>query len=455
MLTARILAGDCLGRLRELPAGSVHCCVTSPPYYGLRDYGTATWEGGDAGCGHVEQVTGASERNTLGPNGNLPQSNAAAVAKVMQYRSLCGKCGARRIDKQLGLEDTPAAYVARLVEVFNEVARVLREDGTCWLNLGDSYCGMGGHTCLGETSQRKGRANVAAQHGRKGIPPGGNVKSKDLLDIPWQVAFALRDAGWYLRAEVIWAKPSPMPESVRDRPTRAHEQVFLLSRRLRYFYDSIAVQEGFADDRMGNPGNYDNGYSGLAGRNDSDTKGKAWNTDGSTTGRNLRSVWTLSSTPFPGSHFATMPITLAERCVKAGTSLYGCCGKCGAPWVRVVERERKPTRPAVQSKVYTAPPVHPDSPVMRHNGDVCGNRDPQRHCTVTETTGWRPSCRCPDAPPVPCTVLDPFGGAGTTALAAANLGRDSIVCELNRDYCEMARRRVSDAVGLVCQVAIE
>jgi len=444
VLWATILVGDALERLRELPDGSAQCCVTSPPYYGLRDYGTASWEGGDDGCDHAAPNDA--------PNGNKGQPPTHAG----RFAGDCRRCGARRVDRQIGLEETPDAYVARLVDVFREVRRVLRPDGTLWLNVGDSYCGMGGHTCLGETSQRKGRANVAAQNERKGIPPSNGVKAKDLLGIPWLVAFALRADGWYLRSEIIWHKPAPMPESVRDRPTKAHEQVFLLSKRSRYFYDAEAIKEDYADARRGNPGTLPARPEKATGPNDRNghsqwERGREYRDLG---GANVRSVWTIGPTPFSGAHFATMPEGLAERCILAGTSAKGACQACGAPWVRVVDRERKPTRPGVQSKVYAAPPVHPDSPMMRHNGDVCGNRDPQRHCTVASTTGWQPSCRCPDAPPVPCVVLDPFGGAATTALVAARHGRDSVSIELNPDYADMGAGRVREEMGLVCHVEV-
>ena len=273
MTTQRIIPGDCIEGLRTLPHASVHCCVTSPPYWGLRDYGH---------------------------------------------------------DGQIGLEATPDAYVARMVEVFREVRRVLRDDGTLWLNLGDSYCGGGGYAPDAPCNQRRAegeswgamnafsvREGEARKKARPGYTPPG-LKAKDLVGIPWRVAFALQADGWWLRQDIIWAKPNPMPESVRDRCTKAHEYVFLLTKSERYFYDAEAVKEAFADERQGNPGNYKNGYSGGAGRNDGDTKGRAWNEDGKATGRNRRSVWTVTTKPYSGAHFAVMPPDLVEPCIKAG-----------------------------------------------------------------------------------------------------------------------------------------
>jgi DNA modification methylase len=235
MMSYQLLQGDCVEVMRTLPAGSVQCCVTSPPYFGLRDYGTAEWEGGDAACDHILKPA----RNDISPAELARRaanygSGTQEGSKVspMQYRDICGKCGARRIDRQIGLEETSEAYVAKLVEVFREVRRLLRDDGTLWLNLGDSYNGSGG-----------AGGDYAVGGLKEGQPkyPGRNVKGlgpKQLLGIPWRTAFALQSDGWILRSEIIWHKRAPMPESVTDRPTKAHEQVFLLSKQANYFYDA-------------------------------------------------------------------------------------------------------------------------------------------------------------------------------------------------------------------------
>jgi len=222
----RLIPGDCIAGLRTLPDASVHCCVTSPPYWGLRDYGH---------------------------------------------------------DGQIGLEKTPDAYVARMVEVFREVRRVLRDDGTLWLNLGDSYAG----------------STMTA-----------NLKQKDLVGVPWRVAFALQADGWWLRQDIIWHKPNPMPESVRDRCTKAHEYVFLLTKSERYFYDAEAVsEESVGRERFGNwikgqpcPDRQDNHRQDMT----------------ATTTRNRRSVWTVTTKPYSGAHFAVMPPDLVEPCIRAG-----------------------------------------------------------------------------------------------------------------------------------------
>ena len=255
MRLCSLYIGDCCVTLRRLPAESVHCCVTSPPYFGLRDYGHAG---------------------------------------------------------QIGLEDTPEAYVARLVEVFREVRRVLRDDGTLWLNLGDSYAQAGGRGEQGATSQRLGRSNVEAQEKHTSLKTPEGYKAKDLLGIPWMVAFALRSDGWYLRQDIIWHKPNPMPESVTDRCTKAHEYLFLLSKSPKYFFDSQAIKEAadsknHRDSRGLRP--TPPGQSPTTGFKD----GRHYET------RNRRDVWTVTTKPFKGAHFATFPPDLIEPCILAGS----------------------------------------------------------------------------------------------------------------------------------------
>ena len=210
-----ILTGDCLKMLPTLEAESVQCCVCSPPYYGLRDYGTATWEGGDPGCDHL-RVSG-------GPRGESLEGGDQRGRSEYPFAHICGKCGATRIDSQIGLESTPEAYVEKLVAVFREVRRVLRDDGTVFLNLGDSYNSPGPNNH--NKSKIIGTTKLDGQPSTKSV---SGLKPKDLIGIPWRVAFALQADGWWLRSDIIWHKPNPMPESVTDRPTKSHEYLFLL-----------------------------------------------------------------------------------------------------------------------------------------------------------------------------------------------------------------------------------
>ena len=419
-----ILIGDNRETLKTIPSGSVQCCVSSPPYWGLRDYGTADWRGGDPECDHIAPALGGNGESSL-VNGDSAGGKKVAY-RTQQYRDVCGKCGAQRVDSQIGLEKTPEEYVAEIVAVYREVWRALRDDGTCWVNLGDSYnaAGRRGHGTRNGVKQGTNRASAERQDACR--PSADALKPKDLIGIPWRVAFALQADGWYLRQDLIWAKPNPMPESVTDRCTKAHEYVFLLSKSPSYFYDQEAIKE---DSETGSNGSrFDTGKT-IDAQMRPFTAGDRIET----VTRNRRSVWNISTKPFSGSHFATMPPDLAETCILAGTSAKGACPKCGAPWVRIVERDRVATRPGNDTKVGRVG-VHPDSPYHDHAGMICGNRDPQRHTTVTQTTGWEPSCECNAGEPVPCIVLDPFGGAGTTAIVAEGHGRDWILCELNESY---------------------
>jgi DNA modification methylase len=344
-MSIRILQGDCREVLRTLDDASVQCCVTSPPYYGLRDYGHAG---------------------------------------------------------QIGLEQTPAEYVEQMVQVFREVRRVLANDGTLWLNLGDSY----NNFRIGQVGQgvHGGESRDKPTDKRRGVD---GLKEKDLMGIPWRVAFALQADGWYLRQDIIWHKPNPMPESVRDRCTKAHEYVFLLSKSERYFYDADAVAEESTGQAAGNtkphehvPGlaahNNRSGLTAYAQRQRSkrdsfkrDHSKRAEVIPGQTVGthradreegtwdtatRNKRNVWTIATQPFKEAHFATMAPELAETCVRAG---------------------------------------------------------------------------CPEGG----TVLDPFGGAGTTGLVADQLQRHAVLCELNPDYIAIARRRIAADAPLFAEVS--
>ncbi len=377
--------GDVRETLAGLPDESVHCVVTSPPYWGLRDYGTGSWDGGDPDCDHTMPCRVDKEKATA-TSTLVGSTDTQGHLQEPSYRDVCGKCGARRVDHQLGLEPTPDLYVQHMVAVFREVRRVLRKDGTCWLNIGDSYAGGGrarGKDRDGTYGESKQGTNAGTNFLDAAPVPLG-LKHKDLVGVPWRVAFALQADGWYLRADIIWAKPNPMPESVTDRPTKAHEYVFLLTRSPRYFFYQDAVREAAVGPDRG-PG-MTRGVNGPhaeqagldrrarrtkalvpsqtvagVGRQglNSETFGE-YTVDG---GRNVRSVWEIATQPYAEAHFATFPEALVERCVKAGSPLGG-------------------------------------------------------------------------------TILDPFMGSGTTALVARRLGRKAIGVELNPDYCALAARRL-------------
>jgi len=303
----RLLHGDAVEMLRTLESESVHCVVTSPPYYGMRSY--------------------LSESDQMKP---------------------------REIGR-IGSE-----YIADLVGVFSEVKRVLRSDGTLWLNLGDVY------------------------------------EDGQLLGLPWMVARCLQQQGWILRQDIIWSKPSPMPESTTTRCTRSHEYVFMFAKTQDYFYDAEAIKE---------------------------------ESDSSPSGKNRRSVWRLASTPYSGAHFATMPTTLASLCIKAGTSERGCCDYCGTPLRRRIEK---------QKIVRQRPNDYVKRVGKKGTGNSCSNSVAG---VLTSTAGWNASCKC-DASITPCVVLDPFAGSGTTLAVAEALGRYSIGIELNSEYIKIAEERI-------------
>lgn len=428
------------GDARHIPLAdnSVHCCVTSPPYYALRDYQTGRWEGGDPQCSHR---VGCRVAQTKHPNA----ANTVAIGiRPGVDASQCRLCGATRIDRQIGLEKTPEQYIAELVSVFREVRRVLRPDGCCWINIGDSYSGYHGNKNSEiPTSATNGWTRGTNENLRTSTANRNGLKEKDLIGIPWMLAFALRADGWYLRSEIIWHKRSPMPESVKDRPTKAHEQVFLLTKSPRYFYDWFAVLErsihGGATVTLGNK-SFSRGQANGAGVKPSGN-GKASHYEVATQ-RNLRSVWSLSGESFRGSHYAVMPSNLARKMIMAGTSEKGCCPVCGASWKRIVTKERIATRPGTNSKVNRASD-HEDSPYNGHSGAVVGNRDPLRHATSYVCAGWTPTCQCGIEETAPCIVFDPFSGVGTTCLAAEQLGRNGIGIELGPQYCRMAQRRLN------------
>lgn len=423
-----ILVGDAAEQLRQLPAQSVHCVVTSPPYWGLRDYG---------------------------------------------------------VQGQHGLETTPQEYLDRMVATFRAVRRVLRRDGTLWLNMGDCYATgagrIGNHPGGGEQGARWrgdvdrnrdekrrstrdgshcGKHTAIAALGPMNQPkrmPIPGLKPKDLVGMPWRLALALQADGWWLRQDNIWAKRNVMPESVRDRTTRSHEYVFQLTRAEHYFYDSFAIEEPQSDhertrrlkeqseglDTIYHLKRHDQldfkqtkpGRSGavktVAARHNLAMKGT----------RNKRSVWFIGTQPFKDAHFATFPEKLIEPCILAGTSERGCCSLCGTPRVRTV------TPTAEYAALLNANLGNNHLKTRAQDMiDGRGGNGIASHGNVGRsyrTTGWTPGCSCGLGGIVPCTVLDPFMGAGTTALVSLKLGRRFIGIELKPEYAQLARRRIA------------
>jgi DNA modification methylase len=499
-VTVRILQGDCRVRMAELEAGSVHTCVTSPPYWGLRDYGTEplSWPA-------------------------VSYSPLAGLPQLVDIPSL--ECS-------LGLEPTLEAFVGHMVLVFREVRRVLRDDGTCWVNMGDSYAGSWGAQGRdnGEVGRRENAPAVSALSANQvGAAPQSTrtgsltkypgLKAKDLVAQPWRLALALQADGWWLRQDVVWAKKNPMPESIKDRCTKAHEYVFLLSKSARYYFDHEAIKEDASPDTHprrakwktpdgwdtstgegGHGGFHKNGrekgkYGALTGQDDDGehrTKAglnRKLAAAGSGTKNNdsfdeamavmperaaKRSVWSIATEAFSEAHFATFPTKLIEPCILAGTSEKGCCPHCRAPWVRQTGRPCEkceafiPTQGkscgacghvrdwkaerGISEELNATEWDKPGRSVPRKLGESGkqGSVPPQASMALD----WAQSCSCPAHKPVPCTVLDPFGGSGTTGLVADRLQRNAILCELNPEYAAMAERRVTGDAPLFAEVAL-
>ena len=449
---------------RELPLAdkSVHCAVTSPPYWGLREY-----QLGDAG---------------------------------------------------IGLEPTLGEWVTNIVAVGREVWRVLRDDGTWWLNLGDAYSGSGKHSAdhanpgISKAGDRGG--DIATHPQSAGLPP------KNLMGQPWRAAFALQDDGWILRSAIVWHKPNPMPESVRDRPTNAYDMVFLLSKQGRYFYDAEAIRQPSITGDMRRPYGSEGAWQ-MDGRAD-DMKHGGEQRNGPSAGANARNLWTIPTQGRSDAHFATFPDELPRRCIMAGTSERGVCAECGAPWVRRTETNRDGAKTKISVERATVdkeaiaeylrkyrmalglskaqvnaalgtvamyswfegrlagievPTVEKWAKLkdILHLGDdfddaiaatidvVRTDAGESRGAGVrsyksawnahTQTLGWQPTCGC-NGDVVPATVLDPFVGSGTTLAVAQSLGRRSVGTDLNTEYLEIARRYISRADGITLPMGL-
>jgi DNA modification methylase len=513
-----IIHADVMQGLRLLPDESVHMVMTSPPYWGQRDYSVApsVW-GGDPKHNHRGLWRPAGTRHRGGPAGKShqragrdnTQRDAVGDIRLGEY---C-MCGAWR--GQLGLEPTIGLYVEHVVDVFREVRRVLRKDGTFWLNIGDTYNSNTGQQNLRQSiaNTRGGAIKVGTPEYRLRRPNAGNVKGKELCLIPEKLIVALQESGWWIRRDIIWAKDTCMPESCRDRPTTAHEYLWLLTKRPKYFYDALAIAEPSSPDtharmkrarteafhapgqdphrgvmgvrtntngvnrKIRVPTGWDqseghhHGKQGRYGTKQNESFSAAISPD-LVPLRNKRSVWTINPEPFAEAHFATFPTKLVEPCILAGTSEKGCCPHCYAPHVRLVKvkyhtnRERGEWAKRGQDKRGMA-----RSEAMYEYGAAVREE---------QTLGWHPSCTCEGewykasfidvdkkrktirkwratkevSAPVAATALDPFGGAGTVGLVASRLQRHTILIEIKPEYVEMARRRITADAPLLADIQI-
>ena len=419
-----IKIGDCREVLKTLPDKHFQTCITSPPYYGLRDYGTASWVGGSENCSHIG--------DTLGNNRNFIDEGGRGSNKASLSTGDCIKCGAKRVDSQIGLEETPEQFVESLVNVFREVKRVLKDDGTLWLNLGDSYS-SGGRTTTTNQSVRGDK-----DYGVTRPPPVEGIKPKDLFGIPWRVAFALQADGWYLRQDIIWNKPNPMPESVQDRCTKSHEYIFLLSKSPHYYFDNVAIKEETITFDNSNRDRDTTKLNNTPGR----TKMAGLKTNQYET-RNKRSVWTVNTKPYKEAHFAVFPTDLIEPCVLAGSSAKICSG-CGKSYRREMVTTDVPDRIVRDHMVGVIPKR--DKPSRMNSKDMLP--------LTKEDNGFVKQCECDTDHTEQDRIIDPFGGSGTTALVADRHNRDATVIELNEEYIEIAKNRLEGDAPLFAKVEV-
>ncbi len=321
---------ECLRGLKELPGESVDCCVTSPPYYGLRSYATAKWHGGDPDCDHVADPTATKKFGNPEFNENRPSREATKTPGY--YADVCPKCGAIKEDLQIGNESSVAEYIGKLSMIFKEVQRVLKPTGTFWVNLGDSYSTHRAGKCsdpMGKSNLAGVKTQTVARDCKENQSyRNASIPEKNLMLVPQRMAIALQDQGWIIRNEICWSKASPMPESVKDRCTRAHETIWFCTKNPKYWYDADAVKEPLANstygrgkvDFGGNKGrNYQPKPDDPNFRNGSEQWGRTYdytesNGDGK---RNLWDVWHLSPDPVPDAHFACFPRAIPRKAILA------------------------------------------------------------------------------------------------------------------------------------------
>lgn len=356
----KILFGDCRDSMKKMynKGVKVQMCVTSPPYYGLRDYG---------------------------------------------------------VDGQIGLEETPEKYIKNLVNVFRHVWDILDDDGILWVNIGDSYYNYrpGKSQSIPKQSFTDSKQDAPQACSRR-ANKFDNLKEKDLIGIPWMLAFALRNDGWHLRQDIIWNKPNPMPESVKDRCTKSHEYLFLFSKSKNYFFDSFAIKEQTTNN------------SPIFQKQSDEFSDE----------RNKRSVWTIATSTFKDAHFATYPIELIEPCILSGTSEKGHCPKCGSRFVRDVQKTR-----LKRNELKKSDPRYRPNSYKGNYGDINGKAD--AGFLFSKTLGFIPTCNC-GVDPVPDIVFDPFMGSGTTAFVSLKHGRNFLGCELNMDYKKFQIQRIRE-----------
>lgn len=451
----RVTLIDACNGLDQLPEGSVHCVCTSPPYWALRNYG--------------DKVISSFPEITFTLFGLLPVTVPAWTG-------------------QLGLEPDPMMFTAHIVYIFRKVHRVLRKDGTCWVNLGDSYAAADKKKRTSEQAAKNSTLVGGTLTQQQSIQPSkitGFLKPKDLCGIPWMVAFALRDDGWYLRQDIIWSKPNPMPESVSDRCTKAHEYIFLLTKSKKYFYDAEAIKkpakellnkyawnraiDGSINDSRKGTGdeirkakqkeyknlpdgqanirkarNYQRGHikphQGFNNEWDQMTKEEQ-----TSVGANKRSVWEIATRPFTDAHFATFPEEIPNQCIKAGCPEY-VCAECGTPYTPLHSKTLIPTAKAGKKFIVDERNHNADKNDQGANREKDGHK--QGHIYESTLIGYEKKCKCAWHPPVGGVVLDMFAGTNKTGITAKKLNRNYVAFEINPEYEPIYKKRTHNELGL-------
>lgn len=369
--------GDCIESAKKLPSESVHTIITSPPYWGLRDYG---------------------------------------------------------VEGQIGLEESFDEWLSKMVELFEELKRVLHKSGTLWVNMGDSFNASATRGSFGDQSK-----HGYVEHGYKKESIKG-LHKKNLIGQPWKLAFALQESGWILRSDIVWYKTNAMPESITDRPTRAHEFIFLFSKKERYFFNWLANEDKpVSSHRSGN------GFNRKERLKFIDPDGTVRGHDQEwmpSNAKRPRSVWDIPTKPFPEAHFATFPPELPRRMIRLGTSDHGCCANCLSPYEPIIEKDGSTYHGGKRKRADAPGAVVSASSVFR-TGEA----------TQYKIGGWKQSCKC-NAEIKSCIVLDPFSGSGTTGLEAVRNQRDYIGFELNPEYLQMSEARLRKEVGLFIDMSI-
>jgi len=456
-------------------------------YWGLRKYSglpDLIW-GGDSSCEHQWLDATYKRRSSDGlPGFSKERYDNKTYEELRRDKPIesafCSLCGAWK--GQLGLEPMPELYLDHLVEICCEIRRVMRKDGVFFLNIGDSYMSGGGPTRHYGWADPKNLARGIQDYPEPTAYPHKLIKPKDLCLIPFRLAIRLQEDGWYVRSVIIWSKPNPMPESVKDRPTESHEYILMLTKSAHYYWDQEAVrtpylpqsierskypvgafgsavgsteirgagklgarkmvrlaQRGYKTKRTGRGGNNPE----LGNRNFMSIQGEQYHGQSiieRASGSNLRSVWQFATQPYSGAHFSVFPEKLPEICIKAATPEVGCCSKCGQPWVRIIKHHRPDSyNPSEIDKKQ-----HEGTGGLSHNRPLTNIFDTSLTSTI-ETIGWKPQCSC-EADKIPSIVLDPFAGSGTTLLVASKLGRKSIGYELSEEYCRLIVERNRQSV---------